>query len=143
MALPSARTSCPKDELGANESGQVTASSQPWPPHQLLCTLHYFFSLGSRPKLIFTEVARAHFIQCPQGEEAQREDAVSRRGCGLLTPQCPATSHTLSHKGKTSNSDAPAFECQVTSYVSLGTLFNLNAFNYKSDNDSVCLVIKG
>lgn len=32
MSLPSVCTSCSKDKLGANVSGEVTASPQPWPP---------------------------------------------------------------------------------------------------------------
>lgn len=32
MALPSVCTSRSKDKLGANVSGEVTASTQPWPP---------------------------------------------------------------------------------------------------------------
>lgn len=74
MALPSACTLCPKDELGASESGHAAASAQPR-PHQ-----HPALYLLSRE----LRNCQGSFDSLPQRkDEAQREGAGSTEAMGF------------------------------------------------------------
>lgn len=94
MALPFTCTSCPKDELGANEPGGVTASTQPYHPlHQPLNTallrLPGVLQTWSREKL-----PELIGFSAPEGDGGPERGRASSKGTQLLRTLPPA-----SHRG--------------------------------------------
>lgn len=102
MALPFVCTSCPKDELGANEPGGVTASTQPYHPlHQPLNTALLRFSPeSSRPGL-------GRSCQSSLDSQHQREMEAQRgEGPHLKAHNCSEPYH-LPATEAVGHSDAP------------------------------------